>query len=197
MTLRSSNHWRVVAHRVIAVSFLVSPFAAFTACGGKTAEEGAPPDYTVTCNQQVGAKPIQHACSHTTNGPFENVVAGDSATAPDVDSIHVSYLVETPSSEQVFVMFTPTRNGEHLLLLDATTALRVTNQADGKRLTPLFADVIEGCETAHYGEVYSFERAQEYRIQLPSNSSSTTLLFFEHLTTFGNGAWQEGCLEGE
>jgi hypothetical protein len=196
MRPRCSNHWLVVAHLAIAVSLWAPLFAAFTACGGKTAEEGAPPDHTVTCNQQVGTKPVQHACSHTTNGPFENVVAGDPATAPDVDSIHVSYLVETANSEQPFVRFTPSRTGEHLLLLDSTSPLHITDEADGKRLTPLFADVVEGCQTAHYGEVYSLERNQGYRIQLPT-AESPTLLFFEHLATFGNGAWQEGCLEEE
>lgn len=166
-------------------------------CGGKTVENDLPESTTSSvCPRQVGIQPIAHACSHTTHGPFENVVTSVSADeAPTVDAIHVSYLVDLPSGKPGYVMFTPSRNGEHLFLLDRESPLVVT--LDTTVQAPLSSESISGCETASFGEVYELASGERYLIELESGGHSPTLLFFEHLATFGNGAWQEGCLEGE
>lgn len=166
-------------------------------CGGKTVDNDLPESATPSaCPQQVGSKPIAHACSHTTNGPFENVVASRSRdAAPTVDAIHVSYLINLPATGHGYVVFTPSRRGEHLLLLDSPSPLTV--ELDGAVQTPLFSEAIAGCETANFGEVYELARGERYLVEFEPDGESPRLLFFEHLATFGDGAWQEGCLENE
>ncbi len=192
------------AHRLLDVSrsgakrlaLCVLGLAVF-GCGGKTAETDAPEAVTSTaCPQQVGDKPISHACSHTTNGPFENVVASPSSKeAPNVDAIHVSYLVELPSDAPGYVVFTPSRDGEHLLLLDRETPFTV--MLDSATQTPITSEALPGCETARFGEVYELSARDPYLIRFSPSDHSSVLLFFEHLATFGDGAWQEGCLANE
>lgn len=167
-------------------------------CGGKTFDnEPQTLDRSETCTSQVGTKPVSHACTHTTNGPFENVVAAASEdAAPEVDAIHVSYLVElSEEMSRGLVVFTPSRNGEHLLLLDDEVPFTVTG--DGKVARPMFNDTLHGCETVRYGEVYDLSAGEPYFIAFEPNGRSPTLLFFEHLATFGNGAWQESCPDHE
>lgn len=167
-------------------------------CGGKTVENEAQTlDPSVGCIHRVGTNPISHACTHTTNGPFVNVVAAESdAEAPTVDSIHVSYLVElSDEMARGIVVFTPSRDGEHLLLLDDEVPLTVSRA--NASVQPLFNDALPGCETVSYGEVYDFSAGEPYVIAFEPNGHSPTLLFFEHLATFGNGAWQERCPDHE
>lgn len=180
-------HWALGAALSISV----------VSCGGKTLEDAPAESTTSTaCPQHVGTKPVEHACSHTTNGPFENVIASRSADeAPTVNAIHVSYLVDFPSDGEAFVMFRPNRSGEHLFLLDRESPLAVRHRTTLER--PLLSDAIAGCETASFGEVYDLVSGESYLIEFETGSHSPTLLFFEHLATFGNGAWQEGCLENE
>lgn len=188
-------------HRCVSrstVSALLLGLVSSFGCGGKTIENEVQANEPASaCSNQVGSKPISHACTHTTNGPFENVVAADSAdTAPKVDAVHVSYLVEL--SEEMGtgnIVFTPSRDGEHLLLLDAEVPFTVSRGT--KKQDPVFGDSLEGCDTATYGEVYTLSAGEHYVIEFTPNGHSPTLLFFEHLATFGKGAWTESCHTGE
>lgn len=182
------NALRQVIWRIVVLT-------VFTACGGKIVEEEPGNGESSHCSLEVGAKPIQHACSHTTNGPFENVVATHAADAPNVDAIHVSYLVDSSLAQDTFVAFVARRDGEHLIVLDREAPLQVTNE--GEALTPQFAGAVDGCSSAQYGEVYVFSRNQNYLIEVPRDSRAPTLLFFEHLSTFGKNAWEEGCPDEE
>lgn len=167
-------------------------------CGGRTIDDephALLPESS--CASQIGSKPISHACTHTTNGPFENVVAAASPDdAPNVDAIHVSYLIE-PAEEasDSFVHFTPSRDGEHLMLLDEQVPLTVSKGTQLER--PVFEGALTGCSTASFGQVYDLSAGERHTITLSASKRAPTLLFFEHLATFGKGAWQESCLEDE
>lgn len=175
---------------------LASCALAWSGCGGKTRDDSTTSNASRPCTQQLGSKPVQHACSHTTNGPFENVIATTATeTAPNVDKVHVTYEVETSSDSDAFVAFTPTRQGEHLLLLDRELALSVT--ASGERQQPVFVGPVDECPTVSYGEVYTFQSSVQYLIDFDAGTESPLLLFFEHLATFGDGAWQERCVDEE
>lgn len=181
-----------------AIAFSIGVVSGVMGCGGKIRNaDREHVDGSKGCEKQVSDTPVRHACSHTTHGPFETVVASPTVgEAPFVDRIHVSYLVEmVPSSGGSFVGFTPTRDGEHLLLLDEAERLvvRHANRIQDSH----FAGRLDGCETARYGEVYTLEVGLHYAIEFAAGAHSPTLLFFEHLETFGDDAWTEGCLEGE
>jgi hypothetical protein len=123
------------------------------------------------------------------------VAASSPDAAPSVDAIHVSYLIEQPGTDQGFVVFTPSRRGEHLFLLDSESPFTVRREEAVQGA--LFSETIAGCDTASFGEVYTLAANEPYLIEFEPGGDSPTLLFFEHLATFGNGAWQEGCLEDE
>lgn len=104
-------------------------------------------------------------------------------------------LRSTPCEKSCTRQFTPSRNGEHLLLLDQAEHMRV--RLGNQIQTSKYAAPLEGCDTAQYGEVYTLKVGEHYAIEFAAGAPSPTLLFLEHLETFGDEAWTEGCDDGE
>lgn len=167
------------------------------ACGGKTEKPARNrSDTEVGCKKSLGERPLVHACTHATNGRFESVIA-----APDVDEshptneVHVTYLVELSNLERGgYVKFSPSRDGEHLLLFDQEVDVQLGS--GGEVADATFAGPVEDCDALTYGVVYDVSAGSTYWLSVAAAQFTPVVLFFEHLQTFGDEAWDE-CLEDE
>ena len=161
------------------------------AAAGDASAGGAPPA-SPDCVPQLGEQLIEHACSHTTNGPFIPVVAGADAEPPDVSELHRTYEIQVVGSE-AHVLYRAQREGGHAFMTKPKAAVELRRAGIPLSTLPSFA--VEGCGTIESAIVYDLQRDAEYDLYL-IQSPPTLNLFVEHLAAFGSEAWLEPC-DGE
>jgi hypothetical protein len=162
-------------------------------CGGVAesdpdVSQEAPPG-SVICQPVLEEKPVTHACSHTTNGPFRDVVASASPETGDVSQLHQTFVVDTLDSGASLV-YEAQRDGEHVLMTDHSVALRLLDA----RSRPISSEAfeIEGCETIAEGRSATLEKGAKYRIEIEQRSPRHFNLFIEHLGAF-RAPWLHSC----
>jgi MYXO-CTERM domain-containing protein len=163
---------------------------AGTGAGGSA---GAEPN----CTNVVAPTPVEHACSHATNGKLENAVATPSSeSAPAVDVIHQAYAVELPNGGAAagFVSYVASRDGEHLVLTDRPVPVTVTQSA-GQVLAPIMSGPVSGCARLPHGYAVELALGERYTVALGPDSDDPVILFMEHLGTFGEDSWSVRCNE--
>lgn len=161
--------------------------AGATVSGG-TGAGGAvqtPPE----CVPKLGERLIDHACSHTTNGPFIPVVAGGQADSPDVSDLHRTFEIQVAGS-QARVLYRAQRKGSHAFMTDSPAVLDL--RREGKPISALPSFPVEGCNSLASATVYDLQRDAEYELAL-LQGPPTLNLFVEHLGAFGSDAWLEAC----
>jgi MYXO-CTERM domain-containing protein len=141
------------------------------------------------CVPKLGERVIDHACSHTTNGPFIAVVAGGQADSPDVSDLHRTFEIQVAGS-QASVVYRAQRKGSHAFMTDSPAALDL--RREGKPISALPSFPVEGCNSVASATVYDLQRDAEYELTL-LQGPSTLNLFVEHLGAFGSDAWLEAC----
>jgi hypothetical protein len=145
----------------------------------------APPE----CVPKLGERPIDHACSHTTNGPFMPAIAGGQADSPDVSDLHRTFEIQIAGS-QARVVYRAQRKGSHAFMTDSPAVLDL--RREGKPISALPSFPVEGCKSLASATVYDLQRDAEYELTL-LQSPPTLNLFVEHLGAFGADAWLEAC----
>jgi MYXO-CTERM domain-containing protein len=141
------------------------------------------------CVPMLGERLIEHACSHTTNGPFVTVVAGGQAASPDVSDLHRTYEIQVAGSE-ARVHYRAQRKGRHAFVTGSPVALEL--RREGKAVSALPSFPVEGCDSLASAIVYDLQRDAEYELAVLQSPPVLTL-FVEHLSAFGSDAWLEAC----
>jgi hypothetical protein len=160
--------------------------------GSPTAGSGANAGAEV-CERALGEEPIGHACTHTTNGPFDPVVAGSGFQPPDVSELHHTYEVQVvgPGAR---LRYRAQRQGEHAFMTDSFS--RVELSQAGRPLSASPGVRVVGCGHLAWATVYPLEPEAEYELLLLETAPDFAL-FVEHLGAFGSGAWAEPCRTGD
>ncbi len=154
------------------------------------------------CELVLAEDPIDHACSHSSHGPFESVVASrlEEAKAPAVDEVHVPYTVDLAAGEEGWVSYHARRDGEHVVFLGSINiALRAEHLEDAAwaELDSAQLKLSQACPALEHGYLFEFQSGETYRIiirrteQEPTNAPID--LFVEHLGTFSGSSISEEC----
>jgi hypothetical protein len=184
--------------RRVALAGLLLIGTGPTACGGLTSNEATPsvdaasppsvipPD---ACTDELGARVIEHACRHGQFGPFDDAVALASPTGalPQVSRVHYAYRVVPEEGAAGHVLLVPRREGEHVLFTSQGEPAVLTS--DGQPVPPLHVQDVDGCEVFRRAAVFSFRSGEGRVLRVGGSAGETTLLFVEHMGTFGEGAW--------
>jgi hypothetical protein len=141
------------------------------------------------CVPALGERLIDHACSHTTNGPFIPVVAGGQADSPDVSDLHRTFEIQV-SGSGARVLYRAQRKGSHAFMTDSPAVLDLRREGQPLSAIPRFP--VEGCSSLASATVYDLERDAEYELALLQSPGALNL-FVEHLGAFGSDAWLEAC----
>lgn len=141
------------------------------------------------CVPKLGERLIDHACSHTTNGPFIPIVTGGQADSPDVSDLHRTFELQVAGSE-ARVLYRAQRRGSHAFMTNSPAALEL--RREGKPVSALPSFPVEGCSSLAAATVYDLQRDAEYELAV-LQSPATLNLFVEHLGAFGSDAWLDAC----
>jgi len=173
----------------IALLFALSSIS----CGGKAESDAEPsdePEVPAQCEPVLQDKPIKHTCSHTTNGPFVDVVASSNeATAGDVSELHRTFVVDNLGAGS-FLRYRARRDGEHVLFSDRATDLRLLDTQGESVPGEWFG--VEGCKTIASARTAAFERGRDYLFELEKAEPARFTLFIEHLGAFRD-PWIHEC----
>lgn len=151
------------------------------------------------CAPRVARDPIEHACIHVQRGPFVNVVADtELERAPPVDVIHTTYVVQFPEREAgpFHFRYAATRAGPHAVFTSRHLAELWMSEASGEPLPIESSGPVPGCQELAETLVVTLETGRLYGVVLepedaePELRRESTLLFIEHLETFGEHAWE-------
>jgi hypothetical protein len=143
------------------------------------------------CRMALGHELVEHACSHVTNGPFVQVVAGGGISPPDVSDLHHTYEVQVVG-DGARLHYRAQRTGEHAFMSDVPGSWSVSQSG---RLLPSHPSFpVDGCPHLTRAAVFQLEKGAEYELQWVASSSEVEL-FVEHLGAFGVGAWDDACNE--
>lgn len=153
------------------------------------ASEGGAAQTPPECIPVLGEQLVAHACSHTNNGPFIDVVAGGEVDPPDVSELHHTYELQIVGSE-ARLHYRAQRNGNHAFLTNMPVKLELWR--DGQKLGARPSFAVESCNTISAATVCDLEREAEYEIVLLDSPDSLDF-FVEHLPAFGSEAWLEPC----
>ena len=173
--------------------------ATATGCGSTIAVDedggGGQGGATLEPTCALGAKPIEHACSHGTNGEvFDVLVTETPDDAPSVSRVHGVFYVSAPLGEPGWVQLKPPRDGEHVLFTDGLSVVSFvgpgSTSVDQSSLGPP-----PGCPVFDSAVAITFVEDQPYAIQVQASDGIGGLLYFEHLPSFGAKAWD--CEDSE
>jgi hypothetical protein len=150
------------------------------------------------CRAVVEEVVYKHACQHARLGPYEAVdaVANRSVSAPSVSVSQKVQLVTIPTEEISYVRYVPSRSGQHAIFAGSDgvpVPLRLFRDGLEVPSVPIERpprDVDCGAMATVTGVV--LEAGTEYLIELGPTREPGIELFFEHVTTFGEG-WLDPC----
>ncbi|MBM4362004.1 MAG: putative metal-binding motif-containing protein [Deltaproteobacteria bacterium] len=186
------------ARRVRRTALAGIVVTGLTACGGLTTREASPSiDATApqavtppdACVDELGPNVIEHACRHGQFGPFADVVAlaspGDALS--EVSLVHHAYRVVPEEGASGHVYFVPRRDGEHVIFTSQGDPTVL--DSDGQAVGPLHVQEVRGCDVFQRAQLFSFRPGQGQVLRVGGSADETTLLFVEHMGTFGQRAW--------
>jgi MYXO-CTERM domain-containing protein len=179
------------SHAAVWLALLFAP--SLISCGGKAESDAGPGDpagVPAQCEPVLEEKPVRHTCTHTTNGPFVDVVSSSNeATAGDVSDLHRTFVVDNLGAGS-FVRYRAYRDGEHVLFSDRPTDLRVLDP-EGEAVPGAWFQV-EGCKTIEAARSAVFEQGKSYLFELEDAEPVRFNLFIEHLGAFRD-PWSREC----
>jgi len=182
---------------------LLGAALATTACGGVITSEdtgsGGAPAPGQQCVPLLATAPAKHACSHGTNGPFEDVVgAATREDAPEVDRIHIPYWLELPSGSPAagWVQYRAARDGRHVIFTAGAGKLTAVD-SDLVPVTLEEVDRSDDCGAFDQARAVRLRQGATYFVQFEGRGAEPVLWFVEHLATFGDAAFVSTCERSE
>jgi MYXO-CTERM domain-containing protein len=145
-----------------------------------------------SCSVTLSEELVEHACSHTTLGPYVSVAAfGQTTSEPaSVSTIQTAFRVHVVEAG-ARLAYQPTRNGAHVLFTDLEVpwGVRAQNEAEipGRKVPVL------GCSTIEAGYEVELASGAHYLLEIGSAASDHFMLFIEHEATFGGSAIESDC----
>ena len=134
----------------------------------------------------------EHACAHTTIGPFDDLEAADSdrAPLPSLAEVHTSYAVSLPTAYGGYGgwLSHQTHLGGRLTFFLSHHVLFRLSDAEGATIAPALVDVSSSC--AGIKRIFQYELPQEfgeYTVQLGRSSVPVVHLLLERGWVHGDG----------
>jgi hypothetical protein len=191
---RSSRRGAPRAAHTASLPFLILTLLA-GGCGGVAESDperrpGHESAGSAPCEPALEEKPVAHACVHTTNGPFKDVVASaETGVMGDVSELHHTFVVDSVAAES-FLLYEAQRGGEHVLMTNRSVALRVVDASSRSVSGEAFE--VKGCETIAEARTAALEKGRAYRIEVEHGAPRLFDLFIEHLGAFRD-PWARSC----
>lgn len=160
------------------------------------------------CEPKLGQPVFTHSCQHGRLGPFTEVVASadKNLEPPAVNTTQHVFDILLPADTKNedgfwYVGFNPVRHGQHAVFSgfegrDVPLSIVQGGSGDGAVSGALHAEpVLDVSECGEMTEVdvYAFDRGAQYTLIIGPTDAQLTRLFFEHLPTFGQEAWEVRC----
>jgi hypothetical protein len=144
------------------------------------------------CSETFSEELVEHACSHTTLGPYVPVAAL-APTTPEPTSVSV---VQTAFRVDVVepgarLAYRPVRDGAHVLFTDQPVSWTVRSENGGEILGRHL--LVSGCSTIDTGYEVELESGATYVLDLGGGPPPRFTLFIEHEATFDHAAIDLDC----
>ncbi|MGM0557112.1 MAG: hypothetical protein ACQEVA_12085 [Myxococcota bacterium] len=160
-------------------TLLVILFAGFATACGETDEHG---------DEEEHAEPVDDACEHAQEGPFEDVTADDgTGTAPDVSTEHTAYRIGLNETGDTTyggsVSFMPEEAGEYHIFLGTDDATVEVTQDDTTVPVEMeqMVDSAEHCAEVQYQWTFDLDSTSApYTIDISGTSDTTVLMAIVH-----------------
>ena len=144
-------------------------------------------DCTSVGEGDLGFPLIEHSCFHTTNGPFNEIVATPGGVATqataNVDSVHTHYTIALSPSVANVVTYRPIRTGVWAAFGDKSPALQFLNQA-GQVLPIVRSQESVACTGLGRAQLYELQAFERYSIVFAPSAAISTILVLEKVSDF-------------
>jgi hypothetical protein len=154
--------------------------------GGTAAQGGQ------SCVLTFSEELVEHACSHTTLGPYVSVaaLAQTSSDPASVSTIQTAFRVDVVEAG-ARLAYRPSRDGTHVLFTDQQVPWNVRAENGGQMLGRKIP--VLGCSTIDSGYEVELASGASYVLEIGSPAAEHFTLFIEHEATFGSAAMELSC----